>query len=72
MKDRVFYFITLTFLMIFFQKLQASTDYINVEKSLDRKNKILVLIIASDDQPAYIKLQQIWRAYMHLVMDPIF
>lgn len=33
-----------------------------------RKNKILVLIIASDDLPVYVKEQKIWRAYMHL--DP--
>lgn len=27
--------------------------------------KILVLIIASDDQPVYPELQKIWRSYMH-------
>lgn len=33
-----------------------------------RTKKLLVLIIASDNHPAYIELQKIWRAYMHL--DP--
>ena len=27
--------------------------------------KILVLIIASDNQPVYLKLQELWRSYMH-------
>jgi hypothetical protein len=35
------------------------------------RNKILVLIIASDDLPVYIQEQQIWRAYMHLDPDHI-
>lgn len=28
--------------------------------------KLLILIIASDEQPLYIELQKIWRSYMHL------
>jgi len=35
-------------------------------KSKKRKLKVLVLIIASDDLPVYIELQEIWKSYMHL------
>ena len=28
--------------------------------------KILVLVIASDEQPVYVELQKIWKSYMHL------
>ena len=48
--------------LIFFFFLSASQGY--AEKEI----KILVLIIASDDQPVYPELQKIWRSYMHL--DP--
>jgi hypothetical protein len=34
----------------------------------EQTKKVLVLIIASDNHPAFIKLQEIWRSYMHL--DP--
>ncbi len=34
----------------------------------EREIKVLVLVIASDDQPVYIEFQKVWRAYMHL--DP--
>lgn len=34
------------------------------ENSLNKK--LLVLIIASDDEPIYVQLQAIWREYMHL------
>ncbi len=30
--------------------------------------KLLVFVIANDDEPIYVELQKIWRAYMHL--DP--
>lgn len=33
--------------------------------------KILVLIIASDDQPVYREMQNLWRSYMHLDPDHI-
>jgi hypothetical protein len=36
--------------------------------SQDAKKKLLVLIIASDNHPAFLELQEIWRSYMHL--DP--
>lgn len=42
-----------------------------LKESSDQKapcNKILVLIVASDEVPVYLELQKIWRAYMHL--DP--
>jgi hypothetical protein len=37
------------------------------EQSTTKNNsiRVLVLIIASDDQPVYPELQKIWRAYMH-------
>lgn len=34
----------------------------------NKEMKILVLIIASDNQPVYVEQQMIWRSYMHL--DP--
>jgi len=30
-----------------------------------RDTKVLVLIIASDNQPVYLELQKLWRSYMH-------
>ena len=37
-----------------------------VLKSPEKNNvRLLVLIIASDDQPVYPELQKIWRSYMH-------
>jgi len=33
-----------------------------------RQKKILILIIASDNHPAFLQLQEVWRSYMHL--DP--
>src|SRR6478672_11271514 len=37
----------------------------------ENKQKILVLIIASDDEPCYIELQRIWRSYMHQDLDHV-
>ncbi|MFI5343818.1 MAG: hypothetical protein ACHQUC_06320 [Chlamydiales bacterium] len=53
--------------VFFFQQVNAESD--TSQKLGDaelKKQKILVLIIASDDQPVYLELQKIWRSYMHL------
>lgn len=42
--------------------------FVSHAEAKPRNKKLLVLIIASDNHPAYIELQKIWRAYMHL--DP--
>lgn len=34
-------------------------------KISEKKIKILVLVIASDNLPVYIELQKLWRSYMH-------
>jgi hypothetical protein len=41
------------------------------EASAQRTKRILVLIIASDNHPAFIKLQEKWRSYMHLDREHI-
>lgn len=48
--------------------MAAATDIKNNKDTVKRTGKILVLILASDDQPIYIELQKVWRKYMHL--DP--
>lgn len=53
-------FIFFLWLGIFFFSIPAEAK--------PRSHKLLVLIIASDNHPAYIEMQMIWRAYMHL--DP--
>ena len=53
-----FFFKTLLFLLVIAQ----------IDATQTNKMKILVLIVASDDQPVYLELQKTWRAYMHL--DP--
>lgn len=64
-----FYILVLFLLFVFLTPKPLFADAINNSiSSIERKNKILVLIIASDDPPFYTKLQEIWRAYMHL--DP--
>lgn len=35
------------------------------------KKKLLVLVIASDNHPAYIELQEIWKSYMNSAPDEI-
>lgn len=61
-------FFSLLFVFMLFFHLSINSVENDSETSFGRKNKILVLIIASDDQPVYVKFQQIWRSYMHL--DP--
>jgi len=39
--------------------------------SYNKDMKILVLIVASDDQQVYLEFQKIWRAYMHLDPDHV-
>lgn len=53
-----------TLIFIFFALFLTSSH----ADAKPRKQKLLILIIASDNHPAYIELQKIWRAYMHL--DP--
>lgn len=68
MKNHTRYLMPYVLLMLFLQFSFGHAGESNYPDPSTRKNKILVLILASDDQPVYTKLQQVWRSYMHL--DP--
>lgn len=53
-------------LAILFNLTTSNLSADNIEESPNLKT--LVLVIASDDKPAYLELQKIWKAYMNL--DP--